>query len=84
MHSWCKTVLISYCTHFSAPIMGYERLIFWFWESPTTGWHARCMQGKKKTLTLSYNMHLLVPYLLNDFQTIRLTIHFSKPSFASR
>ncbi len=29
-------------------------------------------------------MHLLVPYLLNDFQTIRLTIHFSKPSFASR
>ncbi len=20
--------------------MGYERSIFWFWESPTTGWHA--------------------------------------------
>ncbi len=20
--------------------MGYERFIFWFWESPTTGWHA--------------------------------------------
>ncbi len=24
----------------SVPIMGYERFIFWFWESPTTGWPA--------------------------------------------
>ncbi len=36
------------------------------------------MQGQK-TLSLSYNMHLFLPYLLNDSQTIRLTIHFSKP-----
>ncbi len=36
-----------------------------------------CMQGQK-TLSLSYNMHLFSPYLLNDSQTIRSTIHFSK------
>ncbi len=35
------------------------------------------MQGQK-TLSLSY-MHLFLPYLLNDSQTIRSTIHFSKP-----
>ncbi len=39
-----------------------------------------CMQGQK-TLSLSYNMHLFLPYLLNDSQTIRSTIHFSKPPF---
>ncbi len=37
-----------------------------------------CMQGQK-TLSLSYNMHLFLPYLLNDSQMIRTTIHFSKP-----
>ncbi len=37
-----------------------------------------CMQGQK-TLTFSYNMHLFLPYLLNDSQTIRSTINFSKP-----
>ncbi len=38
-----------------------------------------CMQGKKKkTLSLSY-MHLFLPYLLNDSQTIRSTVNFSKP-----
>ncbi len=52
-----------------------ERFIFWFWESPTTGWHA-C---KVKKHFLSYNMHLFLSYLLNDSQTIRSTIHFSKP-----
>ncbi len=36
------------------------------------------MQGQK-TLSFSYNMHLFLPYLLNDSQTIRSTIHFSKP-----
>ncbi len=36
------------------------------------------MQGQK-TLSLSYNMHLFLPYLLNDSQTIRSTINFSKP-----
>ncbi len=35
-------------------------------------------QGQK-TLSFSYNMHLFLPYLLNDSQTIRLMIHFSKP-----
>ncbi len=24
----------------SAPLMGYEMFIFWFWESPTSGWRA--------------------------------------------
>ncbi len=37
-----------------------------------------CMQGQK-TLSSSYNMHLFIPYLFNDSQTIRSTIHFSKP-----
>ncbi len=36
------------------------------------------MQGQK-TLSFSYNMHLFLPYLLNDSQTIHSTIHFSKP-----
>ncbi len=35
------------------------------------------MQGQK-TLSLSYNMHLFLLYLLNNSQTIRLR-HFSKP-----
>ncbi len=36
-----------------------------------------CMQGQK-TLSFSYNIHLFLPYLLNDSQTIHSTIHFSK------
>ncbi len=36
------------------------------------------MQGQK-ILSFSYNMHLFLPYLLNDSQKIRSTIHFSKP-----
>ncbi len=37
-----------------------------------------CMQGQK-TLSFSYNMLLFLPYLLNDSQTIRSTINYSKP-----
>ncbi len=37
-----------------------------------------CIQAQK-TLSYSYNMHFFLPYLLNDSQTIRSTIHFSKP-----
>ncbi len=37
-----------------------------------------CIQAQK-TLSYSYNMHLFLPYLLNDSQTIRSTINFSKP-----
>ncbi len=36
-----------------------------------------CMQGQK-TLLFSYNMHLFLPYLLNDSQTIRSDINFSQ------
>ncbi len=36
------------------------------------------MQGQK-TLSLSYNMHLFLPYLLNNSQTIRSKINISKP-----
>ncbi len=36
------------------------------------------MQGQK-TLSLCYNMVLFLPYLHKDSQTIRSTIHFSKP-----
>ncbi len=34
------------------------------------------MQGQK-TLSFYYNMHLFLPYLINDSQTIRSAIHFS-------
>ncbi len=37
-----------------------------------------CMQDQK-TLSLSYNMHVFLLYLLNDFQTSRSTLNFSKP-----
>ncbi len=37
-----------------------------------------CMQYQK-TLLFSYNMHLFLPYSLNDSQKINITIHFSKP-----
>ncbi len=37
------------------------------------------MQQGQKTLLFSYNMHLFLPYLLNDSQTILSMIHFSKP-----
>ncbi len=57
----------------------YERFIFWFWESPTTGWYPCKVKKKKKTLSFSYNMHLFLPYLLNDSQTICSIINFSKP-----
>ncbi len=33
----------------------------------------------QETLSLSYNMHLFLPYLLNDSQMIRSTMNFSKP-----
>ncbi len=36
------------------------------------------MHAWSKTLSFSYNMHLFLPYLLNDSQTIHSTIHFSK------
>ncbi len=36
-----------------------------------------CIQAQK-TLSYSYNMHFFLPYLLNDSQTIRSMIHFSK------
>ncbi len=32
------------------------------------------MHVRSKTLSLSYNMHLFIPYLLNDSQTICSTI----------
>ncbi len=33
----------------------------------------------QKTHSLSNNTHLFLPYLLNDSQAFRSTIHFSKP-----
>ncbi len=55
--------------------MGYERFFFGFGSpQPQVDMHAR-----SKTLSFSYNMHLFLHYLLNDSQTIRSTIHFSKP-----
>ncbi len=34
------------------------------------------MHAKSKILSLSYNTHLCLPYLLNDSQTIHSTMHF--------
>ncbi len=58
--------------------MGYERFMFWLIGSPLPKNRLTCMHGQK-TLSLSYNVHLFLPYLLNYSQTIHLTIHFSKP-----
>ncbi len=52
-----------------------DRFIFWFWESPTTGWH---LPGQKHLHFLIIWSYFL-PYLLNDCQMIRSIIHFSKP-----
>ncbi len=48
-----------------APIMSYdyERLIFWFWESPITGWHA-CKVKK--------HFHELINELINSLTFIVL------------
>ncbi len=56
--------------------MGYEMFIFWFWESPTTGWHACKVKKHFHCLIICiyyYN------YLLNDSQRICSMINFSKP-----
>ncbi len=45
---------------------------YFFWESPNN--RLTCKQGQK-THSLSYYMHLFLPYVLNDSQTI----NFSKP-----
>ncbi len=53
--------------------MGYERFIFWFWESQQqVDMHAK----SKNTFIVLYAF--ILPYLLNDSQTIHSTIHFSK------
>ncbi len=63
------------CEHYTAPFMGYERLIFWFLESPTTGWHE--YKVKKHFHCLIISIYFL-PNLLNNSQMIRSTINFSK------
>ncbi len=54
-------------------IMGYERFIFCFLDSPTTGWHV-CKV--KKTLKFSSNMHL---FLMNFYSS--QTDSFNDSSF---
>ncbi len=39
------------------------------------------MHARSKNISFSYNMHLFLSYLPNDYQKIRSTIHFSKPLF---
>ncbi len=66
------------CVHFliySAPILGHERFIFCFWESPTTGWHAWKVNKHFHCLIICI---YFLSYLHNDSQTIRSTIHFSE------
>ncbi len=52
--------------------MGYERFIFWVWESPTTCWHA-CMQKKKKKKTVHFLLICIYFYIICS------TNNFSKP-----
>ncbi len=55
----------------SAPIMGYERFIFWFWESQTTGWHACKVKKHFHFLIICIYFYLFVQRLPNNsfFQT---------------
>ncbi len=53
--------------------MGYERFIFWLWESQTTGWHACKVKKHFNFLIISIYFYLI---LFNDSQTIRSTIRF--------
>ncbi len=56
--------------------MGYKKVHILVLGVPNN--RLTCMQGRK-TLSFS-NMHLFLPYLLNDFQTIRFNdSFFSKP-----
>ncbi len=50
---------------YSAPIMGYERFIFWFWESPTTGWLA-CKVKKYFHFLIIFIFTLFAQWLPND------------------
>ncbi len=59
------------------PLLWIMKGSYFGFESPRNN-RLTCMQDQK-TLSLSYNMHLFLPYLLNDSQTIRSTINFSKP-----
>ncbi len=61
----------------SAPIMGYERFLFWFWESPTTGWHA--CKVKKHFYCL-----LICIYVYLICSTTPKSFIFPNPSFAWR
>ncbi len=61
--------------------MGFKVPLLWVMKGSYFGFgipnnRLTCMQGQK-TLSVSYNMHLFLPYLLNDSQTIRLRINFS-------
>ncbi len=56
-------------------------LLLWVMKGSYFGfgtWVQVDMQARSKN-TFSYNMHLFLPYLLNDSQTIRSMINFSKP-----
>ncbi len=52
--------------------MNNEMFIFWFWESPATGWHA-CKVKKH------FHSRVMCIYFDLTCWTIRPTIHFSKP-----
>ncbi len=46
--------------------MGYERIIFWFWESPTTGWHACKVNKLFHCLIICIYFFLFSQRLLNS------------------
>ncbi len=56
--------------------MGYERFIFWFWESPTTGWHACKVKKQFNFLIICIYFYLICS---TTPKTVRSMIHFSKP-----
>ncbi len=46
--------------------MGYERFIFWFWESPTTGWHACKIKKHFHFLIIRIYFYLICSRLPNN------------------
>ncbi len=57
-------------------ILGHERFIFWFWESPTTGWHACQVKN--------FFNFLICIYFYLICSTTPKRIVFPNPSFAWR
>ncbi len=78
----CDCVELQFSLHFNLVREQFKVPLLWVMKVHilvlgVTNNRLTCMQGQKHLFY--YNMHLFLPYLLNDSQTIHSTIHFSKP-----